>query len=82
MTPQRQVKSTIFRRIKTANCGVDSRSCRDMNEGIAGLGGLAIIILCHLNRSFSGLLLYENERISTVVDLSAHIGRSAFMRMK
>ena len=53
-----------------------------MNEGIAGLGGLAIIILCHLNRSFSGLLLYENEIISTVVDLSAHIGRSAFMRMK
>ena len=39
-----------------------------MNEGIAGLGGPAIIILCHLNRSLSGLLLYENERIPTVVD--------------
>ena len=24
-----------------------------MNEGIAGLGGPAIIILCHLNRSLS-----------------------------
>ena len=53
-----------------------------MNEGIAGLGGPAIIILCHLNRSLGGLLLYENERISTVVDLSAYISRPAFMRMK
>jgi len=53
-----------------------------VNEGIAELGGPAIIILCHLNRSLSGLLLYENEKISTVVDLSACISRSAFMRMK
>ena len=45
-----------------------------MNEGIAGLGGPAIIILCHLNRSLSGLLLYENGKISTVVDTCHLIG--------
>ena len=74
MTVQCQAKLTISRRIKTATCGVDSRSWRDMNEGIAGLGGPAIIILCHLNRSLSGLLLYENGKISTVVDTCHLIG--------